>query len=96
MIDRILDTSGPATPIQSNGGERTVHGRVLVASPGTQMRDSLDTNVQGHEVLTDYVLRQPPVLVIQKESRISVLRELENVETHILPPIERPQRRLRH
>jgi hypothetical protein len=45
----------------------TVLGWVLVATAGTQLRDSLDTNVQGLELLPNDALRHAPAQVVHQE-----------------------------
>ena len=67
--------------------ERAVLGWVLVATAGTQLRDSLNTNDQGLELLPDDALRR-----FYQEPRTAVLLEFEDVKTHTVPPFEGPQR----
>jgi hypothetical protein len=78
----------PAQPIQLSGGERTVLRCVLVATAGTQLRDSLDTNVQGLELLPVDAIRHAPAQFFHQDPRTAVLREREGVETHHHPDRE--------
>jgi len=64
---------------------------VLVATAGTQLCDTLDTNVQGFKLLPDDSLRHTPTQVLYQKPHTAVLRDCEGVETHIIPPIEGPQ-----
>ena len=57
----------------------TVIGWVLVARAGTQLRDSLDTNVQGVQLIPDDTLMHVPAQVFHHEPPTSVLREREGV-----------------
>jgi hypothetical protein len=61
-------------------------GWVLVATARTQLCDSLDTNVQGLELLPGDALSHTPAQVLHQESHTAVLREREGVETHPPPP----------
>jgi hypothetical protein len=74
------------------GGGRAVFGWVLIAAAGSQLHDSLDTNVQGCQLLPDDALRHTPTQVLHQKPHTAVLWEIEGVETHTLPPIEGPQR----
>jgi hypothetical protein len=64
---------------------------VLVGTAGTQLCDTLDTNVQGFQLLPDDALWHTPTQVHYQKPHTAVLREREGVETHTLPPIEGPQ-----
>jgi hypothetical protein len=46
---------------------------VLVAMAGKQLRDSLDTNVQGFEILTDDAFRHTPSQVLYQKPHTVVL-----------------------
>ena len=70
------------------GVERALLGWVVVATAGTQLRDSLDTNVQGLELLLDDAVRHTPAQVLHQTPHTSVLWEHKGMETHTLPPIE--------
>lgn len=63
---------------------------VLVATAISQLRDFLNTNVQGFEFLPDDALRHNPTQVLYQKPQRAVLRELIDVETRILLPIEGP------
>jgi len=63
-----------------------VLGGVLVATAGTQLRDSLDMNAQGLELLPDDALRHTPAQVLHQKPHTAVLREREGVETQNLTP----------
>ena len=58
----------------------------MVATAVTQLHDTLNTNVQGLELLPDDALRHAPALVLHQEPRTAILRECEGVETHTFPP----------
>jgi len=68
------------------GGDWAVLGWVLVAKAGTQLRDSLDMNVEGLELLPDDALRHDSAQVFHQNPHTAVLREREVVETHTVPP----------
>jgi hypothetical protein len=61
-----------------------VEGGILVANPGAQLRDPLDTNVQGFELLTDDAFRHASAQVLYQQPHTAVLREREGVEAHTL------------
>ena len=63
-------------------GWRTVLGRVLVTTARTQLRDPLDMNAQGLELLPDDALRHATAQVFHQQQRTAVPREREGVETH--------------
>ena len=67
-------------------GERAFLVWVLVATPGTQLHDCLDINVQGLQLLADDSLRYSPAQVLHQKPLTTVLREPKGVETHTLPP----------
>jgi hypothetical protein len=73
------------------GGVRKDFGWVLFAMAGSQMRDSLDTNVQGFELLPNDFFRHNNVQDLYQKAHTTVLREREHVKTHTLLPIEGPQ-----
>jgi hypothetical protein len=52
---------------------------------------SLNTNIQGFQLLADDALRHTPAQVLQQKTHTAVLWEREGVETHNLPPIEGQQ-----
>jgi len=80
-----------APPIRLIGDVRKDFGVVLVAMAESQMRDSLDTNVQGFELLPDDSLRRNNVQDLYQKAHTTVLREREHVKSHTLLPIEGPQ-----
>jgi hypothetical protein len=57
----------------------------MVAAVGTQLRDSLDTNVQGFQLLPDDALRHTPTQVLHQKPKTAAFREREGVENHTLP-----------
>ena len=73
---------------------KAVLGGVGIATARTQLRDSLDTDVQGFQLLPDYALRHTPTEVLYQESRTEVLYEREGVKTHTFLPVKGPQRTL--
>ena len=60
--------------------------RVLVTTAGTQLRDPLDMNSQGLQLLPDDALSNAPAQILHQKLRTAVLREREGVETHTLLP----------
>jgi hypothetical protein len=68
---------------------RAVLGGVLIATPGSQLRDSLDTNVQEFELLADETLGHTPAQLLNQEPHTAVLRSREGVENHTFLPIKR-------
>jgi len=58
---------------------------------GLQLRDSLNTDVQGFQLLSDDTLRHTPNQVLHQKSHTAVLWESEGVETHTIFPIKGPQ-----
>jgi hypothetical protein len=73
------------------GVVRAVFRSVLKAAPGSQLHDSLNTNVQGFQLLPDDALRHTPAQVLHQKPHIAVFWEAEGVETYTLPPNEGPQ-----
>ena len=67
---------------------RAVLCGILVATAGSQLRDSLVTNVQGIGLLSDDVLRHNPAQVLYQKPH-TLGREGE--ETLTLLPIEGPE-----
>ena len=67
------------------GCEGSVLGWNLVATAGTQLHDSLDMNVQGHQLLPDDALRNSLAQVLHREAHTEVLRKREGVKRHPLP-----------
>ena len=63
-----------------------------MAGSGSQLRDSLNTNVQGFQLFSDDALRHTPTQVLHQKSCTAVLWELEGVETHTVFHIKGPQR----
>ena len=92
--DRSFDTSGPrATDIMMCGVRgRAVLGGVLVASAGTQLRYSLDTNILGFQLLSDDALRHTPTQVLHRSRAQMSSGSGVGVETHTVLPIEGRQR----
>jgi hypothetical protein len=74
------------------GCERAVVRWVLIAASGSQLHYSLNTNVQGFQLLPNDALRHTPTQVIHKKTHTAVLWEREVVETYTLPSIDGPQR----
>jgi hypothetical protein len=72
---------------QLSGGGRAVFGGFLVTAPGSQLHDSLDTNVQGIQLLPDDALRHSLTQVLYQKPHTAVLWEREGVETHTFPPL---------
>jgi len=58
-----------------------VVGGVLIATAGSQLRDALDTYVQGFELLSDDAFGHIPTQVLHQKSHTAVLREREGVDT---------------
>ena len=54
----------------------------MVAAVGEQLRDSLDTNVQGFQLLTDDDIRHAPSQVVYQQSQTVALRERDGVVAH--------------
>jgi hypothetical protein len=73
VSDRSFDTSGPRATETMKWGGRAVLAWVLVAAAGSQLHDSLDTNVQGFH-LPDDALRHTPTQVLPQKSHTAVLR----------------------
>ena len=69
-----------------------VLGEVRIPTAGSQLRDSLNTDVQVFLLLSDYALRHILTQVLHRKSLTAVLWEREDVETHTVLPIEGPQR----
>ena len=63
----------------------------IIVKPGTQLSDSLDTNVQGFQLLPDDALRHAPTQVLHQQPHTAVLCEGEGVKTHTFLPIKGPQ-----
>ena len=68
VSDRTFDTSGPRATDTMKWGWGAVLGAILVATPGSQLYDFLDTNVQGFELLPDDALRRNPIQVLYQKS----------------------------
>ena len=66
-------------------GGRAVLVGVLFATAGMQLRDNLDMNAQGIELLPDDALRQATAQVLHQHPRTPILREREGVETYTVP-----------
>ena len=90
-MERSLDTSGLRATETMNwwGGERAVLGWVLVATAGTQLCDTVDTNVQRFQLLPDDALCHAPAQFLHQKPHTAVLWE-RGVETHTLPLIDGP------
>ena len=80
-----------APPIRLIGDVRKDFGVVLVAMAESQMRDSLDTNVQSFGLISDNAVRHTPTKVLHQKPHTVVLREREDVETDTLLTIKGPQ-----
>jgi len=68
-------------------GGRAVLGGVGIATARSQVRDSLNTDVQGFQVLSEDALRHTPTQVLDQKSRSAALWEREGVKTHTILPI---------
>jgi len=68
-----------------NWGWEAIIGEFLVETSRSELRDSLDTNVQGFELLPDDALRHTPAQFLYQTPRTAVLRDRDGVETHTLP-----------
>ena len=62
--DYAFDNSGPCTTDTMKGDGRVLLGGVLVATAGSQLCDSLDSNVEGFKLISDDVLTHTPTQVI--------------------------------
>ena len=80
-----MDTSGLRATDTMKWGWKAVLVGVLVTTAGSQLRDPLDMNAQGLELLPDDALRHATVQVLQQQPRKAVLRERKSVETHTIP-----------
>ena len=58
---------------------------VLVTTAATQLRYTLDMNVQGLELLPDDALRHATAQDLHQQPRTAIIRGREGVEIHILP-----------
>jgi hypothetical protein len=67
-----------------------VAGRSLAGS-GSQLRDSLNTDVQVFQLLSDDILRHTRTQVLHQKSRTAFLWEGEGVETRTVFPFKGPQ-----
>ena len=87
LIDRTLDTSGPrATETMKWGMEGLSLVRSWSRRPRTPLRDTLDMNAQGLQLLPDDAFRHSPALILHQKSCKAVLMEREGLEKHTLPP----------
>jgi hypothetical protein len=75
--------------LEKRGGKAVLNG-FLIATPTSQLRDSLDMNVQDFELLPDGALRHTPAKFLNKKPHTAFLREGEGVGTHTLLPIKGP------
>jgi hypothetical protein len=73
VSDRTFDTSGPRATEKMEWG-RAVFGWVVVAAAGSQLHDSLDTNVQGFQLLTNDAFRHTPAQILLQKPHTAVLR----------------------
>jgi hypothetical protein len=87
----VIDTLGPRATDKIKWGRKAVLGGALVAAAGSQLRDSVDTNVQEFELLSNDALRHTPTQVHHKP-HTAVLRESEDMDTHALLPMKGTQR----
>jgi len=62
--DHAFDNSGPCTTDTMKGNGRALLGGILVATAGSQLCDSLDSNVQGFKLISDDVLTHTPTQVL--------------------------------
>jgi len=70
------------------GDGRALLGGVLVATAGSQLCDSLDSNFQGFRFISGDVLRHTPTQILHWYPHRAVLREHANVESHAHLPFK--------
>jgi hypothetical protein len=70
----------------------TVHSKVLIAAAGAKLRDSLDTNVQGFQLLSGDALRHSFPEVLHQQSHAAFLRQREGVKNYTFLAVKGPQR----
>jgi len=59
---------------------------VRIATAGSKVFDSLNTDVQGFHFLSDDALGRTPIQVVHQKSSTEVLWEHEGMETHAVFP----------
>jgi hypothetical protein len=64
------------------GIKGTVLFRVLITAAGAKLGDSLDTNVQGLQLLPDDALSHSLAKVLYQQPHATLLRQRESVKTH--------------
>jgi hypothetical protein len=69
-------------------GGRAVLGWILVTTAGSDLHDSLYTNVQGFEFLEDDAFRHSPAQILHEFPYTAVIPERESVKSHTLLPIK--------
>jgi len=74
------------------GCGKAVLGRVRIATAGLQLRDSLNTDVEGIHLLSEDALRHTLTQVLHQKSRTAILWDREGVESHTVFPIKETQR----
>jgi hypothetical protein len=68
----------------------TVLGRVLIAAAGAELCDSLDTNVQGFQLLSNDAVRHPLPEILNQQPHAAALWQGARVKTHALPDVKGP------
>ena len=66
-------------------------GGLLVTEARAELQDSLDTNAQTLQLLSDNVFRHVSAKILDQQPYTAVLREEESVKTHTLAPVKGPQ-----
>jgi len=87
VSDRTFDTSDSRATDTMKWGE----GGQSLAVSGSQLCDSLNTDVERFQLLSYDALGHTHTQVLHQKSRTAVLWECEGVETHIVFPIKGPQ-----
>ena len=68
-----------------------VRGWVRIATAGSQLRDTLNTDVQGFQLRSDDALRHTPTQFLHQTSRTAVLWDREGFEILTVFPVKGPQ-----
>jgi len=74
-FEAIFDTSGPRATVTMKWGGRVLLGGVLLATAGSQLCSSLDSNIQGFELISDNALRHISTQILHQKPHSAVLRE---------------------
>jgi hypothetical protein len=61
-------------------GWGTVHVRVLIAAAGSELRNSLDTNIPGFQLLSYDALRHPFPEILYQQPNAAILRKGEGLK----------------